>query len=268
MVSSRRRFIKGVSGLAGAFALGAPPVVAQSGPKKLILATTGAKPELSAVMLDWYCDQLTKRSNGALQMEFAGMTILTKEIDIVNAVKTGNVAMGTPVGAAATIFPEMGVFLSPISCRATTRPIKLLNGEVGDQLDKTFQEKYDVKVLFFYDQGFRHFYNWTRPITTPRDLRGLKMRVQPAKIYRRHDQRAWRRRGADPWRRNVHGFAAAIVDGGDAPVANMAPFKLYEVSKYYSLTGHNYGASLLVMNSGMWKSPDIGRAEADPVGRP
>ena len=45
-----------------------------------------------------------------------------------------------------------------------------------------------------------------------------------------------------------------VVDGGDMPVANMVPLKLYEVSKYYSLTNHNYGASLLAINLGVWKS--------------
>jgi TRAP-type C4-dicarboxylate transport system substrate-binding protein len=43
-----------------------------------------------------------------------------------------------------------------------------------------------------------------------------------------------------------------VIDGGDYPVANMVPNKFYEFSKYFSLTYHNYGASVMLMNMGVW----------------
>jgi len=43
-----------------------------------------------------------------------------------------------------------------------------------------------------------------------------------------------------------------VIDGGDLPVVNMVALKAYEVSKYFSMTGHNYGSTVVVMNLGMW----------------
>jgi TRAP-type C4-dicarboxylate transport system substrate-binding protein len=43
-----------------------------------------------------------------------------------------------------------------------------------------------------------------------------------------------------------------VIDGADLPVVNMVPLKAFEVSKYYSMTGHNYGATLIAMNLQMW----------------
>jgi tripartite ATP-independent transporter DctP family solute receptor len=254
LLTSRRTLIKGAGGLAGALALGAPAIVRAAGPKKMILAHNAVPPERAAVVFEWYCKELTARSNGAWQVEYAGNTILTKEIDIINAVKTGNIAMGTPVGAAATIFPEMGVFLVPYLISSYDQAYKTFNGDIGDQLDKTFQEKYGVKVVYFFDFGFRHFWNRVRPITTPHDLRGLKMRVQPSKVFADTINGLGGVAVPVPGAEIYTAAQQGVVDGGDMPVANMVPLKLYEVSKYYSLTNHNYGASLLAINLDVWKS--------------
>ena len=58
-------------------------------------------------------ETVNKRAQGELEIEFHAGTLLTKELEVINAVKAGNVAIGDPGGAAATVFPEMGVFLVP-----------------------------------------------------------------------------------------------------------------------------------------------------------
>jgi TRAP-type C4-dicarboxylate transport system substrate-binding protein len=191
----RRRFIAGAGAAAGMLAAGRAPAFAQNAaPKKLVYAHIVPEPESAAVAFAWMAQELGKRAKGALEMEFAGGTLLTKELEIMNAVKAGNVAVGDPAGAAATIFPEMGVFLVPYLVRSYDQAYRLFNGKVGDALDKQFQAKYGVKVLCFFDYGFRHFWNTRRPIVEPKDLRGMKLRGQG---LRRHRERARRQRRAD-----------------------------------------------------------------------
>ena len=74
-----------------------------------------ANPESAAVAFDAMAKAVTERSKGALDMQFFGDTLITKEIEIMNAVKSGTIAMGSPAGAAATVFPEMGALWCPIS---------------------------------------------------------------------------------------------------------------------------------------------------------
>src|SRR5206468_291955 len=166
------------AGAAGIIAFGKAPAFAQAAPKKLVFAHVTAEPESSAVAFAAMAKEVTEGSKDELVMEFHGGTLLTKELEIINAVKSGNIAMGDPGGAAATVFPEMGVFLVPYLIASYEQAYKMFNGTVGDRLDKQFQDKYKLKILFFYDYGFRHFWNNMRPIAEPKDLRGLKMRVQ------------------------------------------------------------------------------------------
>jgi len=248
----RRRLLKTAGGLAGILALGKAPAFAQATPKKLVLPSITPAPEASGVMLEWMAKEITARSKGALQVEYFGGTLMTKEIDVMNAVKTGSAAIGTPSGAAATIFPEMGVFLVPYLIQNYSHAYKILNGPAGDKLDAVFQQKYGVKVLNFFDLGFRHFWNARRPITNPHDLRGLKLRTQPSKVFA--DTVNGLGAVAVPlgWAEVITAAQQGVIDGADLPVVNMVPLKAYEVSKYYSLTGHNYGATLTVINLAMW----------------
>ena len=250
----RRTILKAAAGLAGILATGKAPAFAQAQPKKLIIAHIAPVPESGAVALDWFAKAVTERSKGDLQVEFHGGTLMTKEIDILNAVKSGNIFMGSPSGAAATIFPEMGVFLVPYLISSYQQAYSLLNGTVGDKLDKVFQEKYGVKVAWFFDYGFRHFWNSKRPINEPRDLRGLKMRTQPSKVFTDTVNGIGAVAVPLGWAEVITAAQQGVIDGADLPVVNMVPLKVYEVSKYYSMTGHNYGLTCVAMNQGIFNS--------------
>lgn len=248
----RRRLLKTAGGLAGILALGQAPAFAQAQPKKLVLPSITPVPEASAVVLEWLAKEVTARSNGELQVDFFGGTLMTKEIDIMNAVKSGNAAIGTPSGAAATIFPEMGVFLVPYLIQNYPHAYKILNGAVGDALDMIFQQKHGVKVLFFFDLGFRHFWNAKRAIADVKDLRGLKLRTQPSKVFADTVNGLGAVAVPLAWAEVITAAQQGVIDGADLPVVNMVPLKAYEVSKYYSLTAHNYGSTVTVMNLAMW----------------
>jgi tripartite ATP-independent transporter DctP family solute receptor len=252
---SRRRFVAGTgAGLAGILAAGRAPAFAQTAAKKLVYAHIVAAPESGAMALAWMAEEVTKRSKGALDMQFYGGTLLSKELEIMNAVKSGNIDAGGPAGAAATVFPEMGVFLVPYLVKSYDQAYRMFNGKIGDQLDAEFQDKYKVKVLFFYDYGFRHFWNNKRPITSPKDLRGLRLRVQQAKVFGDTINGLGGNAVPLPWGEVIPAAQQGVIDGADLPIVNILALKVYEVSKYCSLTFHNYGPTVSVMNLAVWNS--------------
>lgn len=251
--TSRRRFIAGAgAGLAGIIASGRAPAFAQAQPKKLVYAHIVPEPESGANGFAWMAKALTERSKGALAVEFYGGTLLSKEIEIMNGVKAGNVAMGDPAGAAATVFPEMGVFLVPYLVASYDQAYKLFNGKIGDALDRQFQQKYGVKVLCFFDYGFRHFWNSKRPIVEPKDLRGMKIRVQLAKVFADTVNGLGANAVPMPWGEVVPAAQNGVIDGADLPIVNILALKVYEVSKYASMTYHNYGPTVSIINLGVW----------------
>ena len=249
---TRRGFIHASAGLAGILAAARAPAFAQTAAKKLDFAHVVPPPESSAIAFAWMAEEVTKRSKGALEMQFHGGTLLSKELEIMNAVKAGNIAAGGPAGAAATVFPEMGVFLVPYLVKSYDQAYRMFNGKIGDQLDAEFQDKYKVKVLFFYDYGFRHFWNNKRPISTPRDLRGLRLRVQQAKVFADTINGLGGNAVPLPWGEVIPAAQQGVIDGADLPIVNILALKVYEVSKYCSMTFHNYGPTLAVMNLQVW----------------
>jgi tripartite ATP-independent transporter DctP family solute receptor len=251
---SRRGFLTGAAGLAGILASARAPVFAQTAAKKLVFAHINPAPESAAVAFSWMAEEVNKRSKGALDMQFYGATLLSKELEIMNAVKSGNIAVGGPAGAAATVFPEMGVFLVPYLVRSYDQAYRMFNGAVGDRLDGQFQQKYGLKVLCFFDYGFRHFWNSKRPIVEPKDLRGMKMRVQQAKVFADTINGLGANAVPMAWGEVIPAAQQGVIDGADLPIVNILALKAYEVSKYCSMTFHNYGPTVNVINLGIWNS--------------
>ena len=80
-------------GLLLAGSAGPTPTQAQS-PRKLDIAHITAPPESSAIGFKYLAEEVTKRSNGGLNVVFHGGTLLSKELEIMDAVKSGNIAIG------------------------------------------------------------------------------------------------------------------------------------------------------------------------------
>ena len=249
---NRRTLLRAGGGLAGILAAGRAPAFAQAQPKKLVFAHINAVPESAAVAFDWMAKELTARSNGALEMQFFGKTLIPQELEIMNAVKSGSIAMGSPAGAAATLFPEMGAFLVPYLVKDYATAYAMFNGQIGDKLSKQIEDNYKLKVLCYFDYGFRHFWTSKKPIVEPRDLRGLKIRVQQSKIFGDTINGLGGNAVPMAYGEVVTAAKQGVIDGGDLPVVNMKALKIYEVSKYASLTYHNYGPTNAVMNLDIW----------------
>jgi tripartite ATP-independent transporter DctP family solute receptor len=249
---SRRALLASGTGMAGILSVGRAPAIAQTQPKKLVFAHINANPESAAVNFEWMAKEVNARSKGALDMQFFGKTLIPQELEIMNAVKSGSIAIGSPSGAAATVFPEMGAFLVPYLVKDYAAAYAMFNGRIGDKLDKEIQDKYKLKVLCFYDFGFRHFWTNKKPIVEPRDLRGQKIRVQQAKVF--GDTINGLGGNAVPmgWGEVITAAKSGVIDGGDLPIVNIKALKVYEVSKYVSMTFHNYGPTNVVMNLEIW----------------
>src|ERR1700687_252805 len=248
----RRTLLRAGAGMAGILATGRAPAFAQSSPKKLVFAHINAIPESAAVAFDWMAKEATARSKGALDVQFFGKTLIPQELEIMNAVKSGSIAMGSPAGAAATVFPEMGALLVPYLVKDYASAYAMLNGRIGDKLNKQIEDNYKLKVLCYYDYGFRHFWTSKRPIVEPKDLRGAKIRVQQAKIFGDTINGLGGSAGPMAWGEVTPAAKQGVIDGGDLPIVNMKALKIYEVSKYASLSYPNYGPTNAVMNLEIW----------------
>ena len=123
----------------------------------------------------------------------------------------------------------------------------MLDGPIGQDLLKKFDAK-GIKALAWGENGFRHMTNNKHPVTTPDDLKGLKMRTMENPIH----IEAYRQFGILPTPMAFTEVFTALqqgtVDGQENPLSVITAAKFEQVQKYLSLTGHVYSPALILMS--------------------
>jgi TRAP-type transport system periplasmic protein len=251
----RELFSTGVSvGAAVALSGISMPAIAQTTKKTFTFAGIGAPPEFGAVAYKWFSEEVTKRSGGELEITFHGGTLLTKEMETMPALKVGNVQISSPAGAAPTVFPDIEVLSLPYLLRDYGHSAAVMNGPIGKHFASKFEQQLGLRMLILHDNGFRHFFNSRRPITVPADLRGLKIRSVPTKINVDTLNLLGANAVAIPWGEMVSALQTGVADGADLPMLNMVPSRIWEFSKFVSVSFHSYQPMYVAMNLDAWNS--------------
>lgn len=124
---------------------------------------------------------------------------------------------------------------------------EFLNGELGDELLQSLEEL-GIKGLGFWTRSFRQITNSVRPITSPADLKGVKLRVPNNPIYVDFFKEA----GAAPtpmaFGEVYNALQLKTIDGQENPVDVPASAKFYEVQKYLSITNHMADGWVVAIN--------------------
>ncbi len=156
-------------------------------------------------------------------------------------------------GPLSSLVPEVSLIGLPFLFDSPEQAYEVLDGEVGDKL-ATLAEAEGFKVLAWWDNGIRHITNSKRPITTPDDVAGLKIRTpeDPMTVD------IFNALQGNPTPLDFGELYLALrqgtVDGQENPLVNIASAKLNEVQGQLALTGHKYEVTPLVMNLDTWNS--------------
>ena len=165
--------------------------------------------------------------------------------------KLGTVSMTLVSTVMSSVVDQFALFDMPylVEDRAHMRRIE---EEIfwPDLAPRTENEGY--RVIALWEHGFRHVTNNRRPIVTPSDLEGIKLRT-PRSIWRMKQFQAY---GASPsplpFSELFLALQTGLMDGQENPLSNIATAKLYEVQDYLSLTGHVYSPAFLIVGADHW----------------
>lgn len=127
-----------------------------------------------------------------------------------------------------------------------------LDGEMGDEILASL-EPHNLIGLCFYDSGERSFYNTKRPILTPDDMNGMKIRVQNSDLY----VSMIRALGADATPMSLgevyQSLVQGVIDGAENNWPSYESGRHFEAAPYYSLTRHVMAPEILVMSLSRWR---------------
>ena len=196
---------------------------------------------------------LKEISDGKLILEIYPSQQLGTERQCLELLQIGSLDMTkVSVGVLENFAPKMKVLGLPFLFRDRAHAFKVLDGPVGRQL-LADGEKYWLKGLGYYDAGSRSFYTKDRPINSPEDLDGLKIRVMESVTAIDMVSSL----GGSPtpisWGELYTSLQQGVVDGAENNPPSFYLSRHYEVCKYYTLDEHTVLPDVLLAGTHLWK---------------
>ena len=140
--------------------------------------------------------------------------------------------------------------------------IRAFDGALGARFTQRMHERTPFRVLGFWDNGFRHITNKVRPIHTPADCKGLRIRTQISELH----GEALAALGFEPIPVDIKEFVEQVgterFQAQENPLTNTFNFGVQHLHRYITLSGHFFGASAFICNAAVYASwpPDVRQA--------
>src|SRR5690606_35288487 len=209
-----------------------------------------------AITAHYFAEELEKAAPGQFDVKFFPNHQLGNDAKMVQGMQFGTLDAGVITGTLiGTIVPAFQLNDLPFLYANSEQAHKVLDGKAGELMFKELAKK-NVIGLGFSEAGFRNVINNIRPIRTPHDLKGIKLRVQPSDMF----LDSFRDLGANPvpmrWSDTFTAVQQGTVDGLEIPLAVIYANNYPEVTKFLSLTRHSYNALGLLISEKTWSKLD------------
>jgi tripartite ATP-independent transporter DctP family solute receptor len=198
---------------------------------------------------------IEQRSDGSIAVKIFHSASIGNETEILQQVQLNQVQMAIITGGPFDTFdPIVRVINYPFLFRDGDQADRILDGPLGAEILQSLQGS-GFKGLCFSENGFRNLTNSKRPVKTPDDIRGLKIRVMSSALHKA----IWQTLGANPtpmpWPIYTE-LEQGVIDGQENPLWVMEVYKFYEIQKYMTLTRHVYSPHIDVASLQWWNTLD------------
>ncbi len=197
---------------------------------------------------NWFKDEVEKKLPGKYDIVVHHSGALGSETQVLQQIQLGTTQMSVcTTGPIEAFVPEIKALEMPFLFPSYEAADTVLDGPVGQDLAARL-EMQGFTVLHFLDNGFRNVTNSKKPVKTPQDLAGMKIRTMEAPTH----LAIWRALGANPTPMAWPIFTAlqqGVIDGQENPIAVIYAAKLIEAGqKYLTLSRHVYSALVFIGN--------------------
>lgn len=199
-----------------------------------------------------FAELVQTKTEGRIRVEVGGSSQYGDDVESLTNMRLGTLAFNAnSQGTTSNVVPEFGVIGLPFLFRDLEHAYKVVDGPVGTELDEAAQKK-GLVLLALWDNGIRHVSNNKRPIRTPEDMAGIKLRTPPDPMT----LDIFKAIGANPgplaFSELYIALQQGVFDGQENPLMNVYFSKLHEVQKYISLTGHKYETTPFFVSKMVW----------------
>jgi tripartite ATP-independent transporter DctP family solute receptor len=205
-----------------------------------------------SIAMEAFAAEVAERTNGEITPKVFHNGVLGSQPDAIEQIRLGVLDFGEfSLGPMGTSVPETNVVSLPFIFSSIPKMYELMDGEVGDAIGAGMIER-GIVPLGWYDAGARSFYNSVRPINTPADVSGLKIRVMNNDLF--VNMVASMDGNATPmaFAEVYQSIQTGVVDGAENNPPSYESTSHFEVAKYYSLTEHLIIPECLCMSKVTW----------------
>jgi TRAP-type transport system periplasmic protein len=197
-------------------------------------------------------EELAKRTNGKWTIKQFPANALGGEREMVEGLQIGTVDLvATSTGPVGNFVPDTLLTDIPFLFRDYAHADAVLDGPIGQQILDQFP-KNGLVALAWGENGFRNLTNSKRPVRTPEDARGLKVRTMENQVH----MTAFRTIGVLPTPMAFPELFTALqqgtVDGQENPIGVILGAKFPQVQKYLTISQHVYSPALILMSPAVW----------------
>ena len=193
-------------------------------------------------------DMLEERSDGRICVEVFHSAQLGEEKDTIEQTQLGVIDLNrVSLGPFNNIIEETKVFSLPYIFRSVEHMHNVVDGEIGDEILGEFSN-HDLVGLAYYDGGSRSFYNSQKPITSIKDIEGLKFRVMQSDVFVDMVDALGGNATPLPYGEVYSSIQTGVIDGAENNWPSFESSGHYEVAGYYTLDQHLIVPEVLVMS--------------------
>lgn len=194
-------------------------------------------------------DRIRAATNGRLEIRLFPANQLGSDTDLLSQVRSGGVEFFNQASVVlSTLVPAAGIVNTGFAFSDYDQVWKAMDGSLGTYVRAQIEKTGVLTMSKPWDNGFRHVTTSTKPVRTPDDLRGLKLRVPAAPML----SSLFQALGASPTPINFNevysSLQTKLVEGEENPLPIISTARLYEVQKYCSLTNHVWDAYWILGN--------------------
>jgi len=197
---------------------------------------------------------IAKRTSGRHTLRVFHSHQLGEEKETIEQTRVGAIDLNrTNVAPLGSLVPVANVLALPFLFRSPDHLHKVLDGPVGEEILDSFRPSGFVG-LTFYDSGARSLYNSVRPIRTPADMKGLKIRVQQSDLMVNMIKALGATPVELPYGQVQTGLATGLIDGAENNWPSFVTTGHFKYAHYYTLTEHTMSPEVLIMSVKAWDS--------------
>lgn len=231
--------------------------------------------EESYIAFEYLANKINKSHSGLTMKVFAAGQA-GSEKDTVEQVRIGALSMTTVASPVlSTSSALVGVLDIPFLFRDVDHAWAVIDGPIGQKINKQVLKDTGLAVVAWWGSGFRNVFTRNKPVKTPADLSGLKIRVIGSQLYIDTFNTLGAKATPLPYGEVYQALATGVVDGAENESSGYRRMKFYEVAPYYSLTRHfflfkpvlMYAATLEKMTPAQRKFFEGALAEATTIQR-